>query len=498
MNTAAAAIAAHRFGLGEPTLNAIQSDPQGWLLAQIGPADAAIGDGLLSTPQALAHVRAEAENRRLAKNPPPGMAGEQALDNGLGKRVANGVVNGVANGVVNHYREVTLADARSRLITAATTQRPFTERLQLFWANHFTVSLAKGAVRGLVGAFERDAIRPHIAGSFEAMLVAATLHPAMLRYLDNNQSAGAHSMLAKRVARRSEAMQDSPRTVGLNENLAREVLELHTLGAASGRSTQGGVQDGARGHYRQADVTAFAAVLTGWRMSQQPTDDARNFDPAWHEPGPKTLLGKSYPEGPDALRQVLHDLAEHPATARFIATKLARHFIADEPPPAVVDALAATYLRSHGQLAEVYRELVRNPEAWLPTAAKLKTPEEFVLSTARVLGLGFDKCQSDWPGAGGNLTGSINAMGQRTHSAPSPAGWPDRAEDWLGPEAVWQRMEWATRVADRLGRSVDARQLASASLGPLLGDSSRQQIERAADGPQALALLLMSPEFQRR
>ena len=488
MNTAAAAIAAHRFGLGEPTLNSIQSDPQGWLLAQIGPADAPVGDGLLSTPQALAHVRAEAENRRLAKNPPPGMTAEQGLDSSLGNRVAN------------DYREVTLADARSRLITAATTQRPFTERLHLFWANHFTVSLAKGAVRGLVGAFERDAIRPHIAGTFEAMLVAATLHPAMLRYLDNNQSAGAHSMLAKRVARRSETMQDSPRTVGLNENLAREVLELHTLGAASGRSTQGGVQDGARGHYRQADVTAFAAVLTGWRVGQQPTDDARNFDPAWHEPGPKTLLGKSYPEGPDALRQVLHDLAEHPATARFIATKLARHFIADEPPPAVVDALAATYLRSHGQLSEVYRELVRSPEAWLPTAAKLKTPEEFVLSTLRVLGLGLglDKRQLDRPGAGGNLTGSINAMGQRTHSAPSPAGWPDRAEDWLGPEAVWKRMEWATRVADRLGRSVDARQLASASLGPLLGDSSRQQIERAADGPQALALLLMSPEFQRR
>ena len=486
MNTAAPAIAAHRFGLGEPTLNSIQSDPQGWLLAQIGPADAAIGDGLLSTPQALAHVRAEAENRCLAKNPPPGMTAEQGLDNGLGKRVAN------------DYREVTLADARSRLITAAATQRPFTERLQLFWANHFTVSLAKGAVRGLVGAFERDAIRPHIAGSFEAMLVASTLHPAMLRYLDNNQSAGAHSLLAKRVTRRSEAMQDSPRTVGLNENLAREVLELHSLGAASGRSTQGGVQDGARGPYRQADVTAFAAVLTGWRVGQQPTDDARNFDPAWHEPGPKTLLGKTYPEGPDALRQVLHDLAEHPATARFIATKLARHFIADEPPPAVVDALAAAYLRSHGQLAEVYRELVRSPEAWLPAAAKLKTPEEFVLSTVRVLGLGLDKRQLDRTGAGGNLPGSINAMGQRTHSAPSPAGWPDRAEDWLGPEAVWKRMEWATRVADRLGRSVDARQLADASLGPLLGDSSRQQIERATDGPQALALLLMSPEFQRR
>lgn len=476
----AASIAAHRFGLGEPTLAALQNDPQAWLLAQIGPADAARGEGLLNTDQAVAHVTAEAENRRLAKNPPPGMTAEQVL--------------------AGHYREVIAADVRSRFNTAVQTQRPFAERLAWFWANHFTVSLTKGTVRGLVGAFERDAIRPFIAGSFEQMLVASTTHPAMLRYLDNNQSAGPNSTFATRVARRASAQAQNPapsmdameprRVVGLNENLAREVLELHTLGAANGRADQAG-------GYRQADVTALASVLTGWRVGQQ-TDAINRFDAAWHEPGRKTVLGKNYEAGPEALRAVLHDLAEHPATARFIATKLARHFIADEPPASVIDKLTAAYLRSHGQLSEVYRELIRSPEAWATQALKLKTPEEFVVSTVRVLGT--NSRLEDRPAAGlmNNAGGVINTLGQRPHAAPSPAGWPDKAVDWLGPEAVWQRMEWATRVADRAGRTLDARALASSSLGPQLSEATRLQIERAADGSQALALLLMSPEFQRR
>ena len=472
-----AAIAAHRFGLGEATLTAVQGDPKAWLLAQIGPADVARGEGLLTTDQAVAHVTAEAENRRMAKNPPPGMTAEQVL--------------------ASHYREVIAADVRSRFKTAALTQRPFAERLVWFWANHFTVSLTKGSVRGLVGAFERDAIRPFIAGSFEQMLVASITHPAMLRYLDNNQSAGPNSALAQRAARRAQSssadVTEQRRTVGLNENLAREVLELHTLGAANGRTEQ---LDG----YRQADVTALASVLTGWRVGQQ-TDATSRFDAAWHEPGRKTVLGKTYEGGPEALRAALHDLAEHPATARFIATKLARHFIADEPPASVIDKLTAAYTRSHGQLSEVYRELIRSPEAWTAPTVKLKTPEEFVVSTVRVLGFGsLNTRLEDRPGAGllNNASGVINTQGQRPQTAPSPAGWPDKAADWLGPEAVWQRMEWATRVADRVGRTVDARALASASLGAQLSEATRSQIERAADGPQALALLLMSPEFQRR
>jgi uncharacterized protein (DUF1800 family) len=460
----AGAIAAHRFGLGEPSLDAVGTDPQAWLNAQIGPADAPLGSGLLDTAAALENVAAELRARRKARAAAPDAAAS-APDLG------------------GFYREAIAADVRSRLLTAASTTRPFAERLQLFWANHFTVSLAKGSVRGLVGAFERDAIRPNIAGNFETLLWAATTHPAMLRYLDNTQSAGPHSRVVAREAKRAARLDEGPRVSGLNENLAREVLELHTLGADSAR--------GPRPVYTQADVTSFARVLTGWRVPLQTGDPARPFDPNWHEPGTKTVLGKTYPEGPDALRLVVRDLAQHPATARFIATKLARHFVADEPPAALVERLAGAYQRGHGELAGVYRELLRSPEAWQPQPAKLKTPEEFVLSAARVLRLEqrvFER---------GDALGIV-ALGQRVQAAPSPAGWSDRAEDWLGPDAVWKRVEWSTRTAGRLGARIDARQLAAQSFGPLLSDSTRTQIERAADGPQALALLLMAPEFQRR
>ena len=460
-----AAIAAHRFGLGEPDLGIVGQDAEGWLAAQIGPADAPRGTGLLDTRAALRLVAEEREKRQQAKNPPPGMTAEQVL--------------------AGHYRETIVADARSRLATAAATKRPFAERLQWFWANHFTVSVLKGSTRGLVGAFERDAIRPNIAGRFETLLVAATTHPAMLRYLDNWLSAGPHSRVVALEARRAARLAEGARVSGINENLAREVLELHTLGAEGARN----------GAYTQADVTAFAAVLSGWRIARDPAADAALFDANWHEPGRKTVLGKSYGEGPDALREVLHDLARHPATARFVATKLARHFVADEPPPTLVERLAAVYLKSDGQLGELYRELLHHDASWSAAPAKLKTPEEFVVSTARLLGGGermFERPEVV------NAGGAVLALGQRVMAAPSPAGWSDRGEDWLGPDAVWTRVEWATRIADRAGRSVDARRLAAESLGPRLGAETARQIERAADGSQALALLLLAPEFQRR
>ena len=347
--------------------------------------------------------------------------------------------------------------------------------------------MAKASARGLVGAFEREAIRPHIAGRFETLLAAAVKHPGMLRYLDNDQSAGPQSRLvlrAQRAASSPEGM-PGPRLTGLNENLAREVLELHTLGV--------------KGGYVQADVTEFARVLTGWRVPLRDFagDDARPdarpsaFEAAWHDPGSKQVLGRRYGEGPQALDEVLRDLAVHPSTARFVATKLARHFVADDPPPALVSRLAQAFERSDGDLRQVYAALLQAPEAWVPQPAKLKTPEEFVVSTARLLNLG-DGAFARQP------DGGLAQLGQRLQAAPSPAGWPDQADEWLGPDAMWKRVEWATRVADRLGRQVDARALAEASLGPTLSDPTRRQIERAADGPQALALLLMSPEFQRR
>lgn len=492
MNTQAlqAAIAAHRFGLGEASLaHTVGGDARAWLAAQIGPADPQtppLGAPLADAALGLRRHAEFAQLRRQQREAAPTMSSEQQFG--------------------EHFRALVQADTRARLATAAITQRPFAERLALFWCNHFTVSMAKASVRGLVGAFEREAIRPHIAGRFEDLLRAAVMHPAMLRYLDNEQSAGPASPMVQRRARAAGRSDDAaaPRITGLNENLAREVLELHTLGAEAARA----------GIYTQADVTAFAAVLTGWRVPVHayapelvptrrvdpranapiaPLGDASptRFEPAWHEPGPKAVLGRRYAEGADGLPQLLGDLARHPASASFIATKLARHFVADQPPAALVERLAQAYRRSDGALPELYRVLIDAPEAWRAPAVKLKSPEEMVLSSVRVLGLGAKAFERPFDAGTGQL-------GQRVQAAPSPAGWPDAADEWLGPDAVWKRVEWVTRIAERVGRQVDARALAEASLGPLLGSQSARQIERAADGPQALALLLLAPEFQRR
>jgi len=505
----AAAIAAHRFGLGEPELRVVGGDPLGWLKAQIGPAEAQRGTQLASGAEGLKRF---AEFLRDQRGRRPGNAGAS----GAGAMTAGaGDMRPAEQQFGEHFRTIVQADVRARLATAALSARPFNERLAWFWSNHFTVSMAKASARGIVGAFEREAIRPHIGGSFEMLLKAAVKHAGMLRYLDNDQSAGPQSTLVRRLARRRRGEgEPGPRLTGLNENLAREVLELHTLGASSeaaaiaggGSAATGaaGATSGGRGAayggwggYTQADVTEFARVLTGWRvplrelLAEGSAAEPTRFEPAWHDPGSKTVLGKRYREGPEALDEVLGDLAGHPSTARFVAYKLARHFVADEPPVDLVASLAAAFLRSQGDLPTLYRTLIESPHAWGTSSVKLKTPEEFVVSSARLLSLG-EQAFARAP------DGGIAALGQRVQAAPSPAGWPDRAEEWLGPDAVWKRVEWATRVADLVGRQVDARALARASLGPRLAEETTRQLERAADGPQALALLLLAPEFQRR
>jgi uncharacterized protein (DUF1800 family) len=513
----AAALAAHRFGLGERSLQGLGGDARGWLLAQLGPAEPQRGENLASGVTGARRFAEFLRDQRRARARPAAMTDTAVSPMSMaesGAAMAGSSMTGSpmtadpaaapsmrnAEAVfVDHFRAITVADVRARLVTAATTARPFNERLALFWANHFTVSMAKASARGIVGAFEREAIRPHTGARFETMLQAAVRHAGMLRYLDNDQSAGPRSRVVQRLARRPRGEgEPGPRLTGLNENLAREVLELHTLGAAGGGAAYGGW-----GGYTQADVTEFARVLTGWRVplaallaEREAGGDAAateptRFDPTWHDPGPKTVLGKRYPEGPEALGAVLADLARHPSTARYVSFKLARHFVADEPAPALVARLEAAWRASDGDLPTIARALVDAPEAWAASPAKLKSPEEFVIASARVLGLADQAFAR-------NPDGGINTLGQRVQAAPSPAGWPDRAEEWLGPDAVWKRVEWATRVADRLGRQTDARALAEASLGPLLGAETRRQIERAADGPQALALLLLAPEFQRR
>ena len=240
----------------------------------------------------------------------------------------------------------------------------FVERLVAFWSNHFAVSIAKSSeLRVAAGPFEREAIRPNALGKFAGLLRAAESHPAMILYLDNQNSIGPDAAPGKFAGR------------GLNENLAREILELHTLGVGSG--------------YTQADVSELARILTGWSVAGPESEAGEPgtflFKPNWHEPGARKLLGKTYAEnGIDQGRAALDDLARHPATARHVATKLARHFVADNPPADLVEALTRKFIDSDGDLAVVASTLVSDDRAWSAKPTKIRTPLEFVVAAARV------------------------------------------------------------------------------------------------------------------
>ena len=327
-----AAIAANRFGLGARPgdLEKVDRDPQVWLLDQLqGPSrQYAEIRGLPDSAEVLVEVQDLRRERKEMRN-------NDEVDPDIARKYGRAVRR--------HYLEQ--AEARYRL--AASTDYPFRERLVHFWSNHFAVSADKQPMPALAGLYEKEAIRPNITGNFSDLLIACEQHPAMILYLDNQRSIGPGSTLGRRASRRR-----SDRQIGLNENLAREILELHTLGVDGG--------------YTQEDVTTFARVITGWSIGGA-SENGRfaegqpgefEFRDAIHEPGRQTVLGKRYSQ--KGIRQgeaVLRDLAGHPSTARFLATKLARHFVADEPPPALVDKLTATYRENGAELAPVYETL---------------------------------------------------------------------------------------------------------------------------------------------
>jgi len=375
----------------------------------------------------------------------------------------------------------------ARFTHAVNTDRPFLERLTQFWTNHFAVSIDKIAVLGLAGAMEREAIRPRVTGNFLDLLLAVEKHPAMLLYLDNHASIGPNSRLVKLAERRAK---NGNRKIGINENLAREILELHTLGVDGG--------------YTQADVTTFAQAISGWSIGGQDmnrrlerlgvdggTPGEFLFRAVFHEPGAKRLLGKSYSD--DGVKQgesILRDLAVSPKTARHISTKLARHFIADDPPPAVVDRLTKTWLDSRAHLPSVYAALIEAPESWAQPLAKFKTPSDYIYSSYRALGIPIRD--------GRRALQPFEALGQRNLMPGSPAGWPDTSADWDGSSALLKRIAWADVVAQRMGDSRNARELAPQLLGATLSGDTATAIARAESGAQALTLLLASPEFLRR
>ncbi len=467
-----AAIATNRFGLGARPgeLAGVAGDPRGWLRAQL--RGSAVARPSTELPGSADILRRSMELRQ---------------DRAEAKREAAAV----AIRLGAYLRPVYIREVEARFEAGLGASQPWLERLTQFWSNHFAVSADKLAVLGLAGAFEREAIRPHVTGRFVDLLRAAVRHPAMLLYLDNHLSIGPNSRLAQLAARRGKR----EREIGINENLAREILELHTLGVDGG--------------YSQADVTAFAGVISGWSVGGLgPAAGARGplaaisdegkgssgefvFREWFHEPGAKSMLGRAYrQDGAGQGEAVLADLARSPHTARHIADKLARHFIADEPPASVVTRLSDAYLRSDGDLTAVYRALLDSDAAWQAGPGKYKTPSDYVLSTYRALQLPAE--------SGRRAVLTFDALGQRPFAPGSPAGWPDRAADWDGSSALLKRLEWVDVLAQRVGSACDAATLGPAVLGDALGAATRATVSRAASGTQALTLLLASPEFLRR
>jgi uncharacterized protein (DUF1800 family) len=473
-----AEIAVLRFGLGaRPGDLAIAAgDPRAWLTAQIqGAVPLAGNTPLAPSDQIFTELLAARDERQQMKRETGGeAAGSTAV----------AAFNPVRDAYLPHYRAQVLARAQS----AALTTRPFAERLVHFWTNHFAVSADKGAVFGIAGTLENEAIRPNVNGRFVDLLTAVEQHPAMIAFLDNQYSVGKDSELAllaaRRAARQRIGASDPPkREFGINENLAREILELHTLGVNGG--------------YTQSDVTSFAQIITGWSIGGGKgrlaggTPGRFYFRDNLHEPGSKSFLGKSYAEeGQRQGEAVLADLSRHPATAHFIATKLVRHFVADDPPRAAVERVARAFHKSGGDLPRVYAALIEAPEAWDAEMRKFKTPEDFVFSTLRALNVS--------PRQPEEVVRSFDLLGQRQYTPGSPAGWPDTSKSWDGSDALMHRVLWASRTASRYERGTDPVDLAASSLGNYARAETVTALRRASSSSQALALLLMSPEFQRR
>jgi len=467
-NMSPAAIAVNRFGLGARPDEAVPDNPKKWLLAQFAqyqPVTAAWSGQEKAGAIVAAYLQQQKDMRG---------AGDDA------KMAARKMFR---QEVKDDYQSAVKARAQSALLTPA----PFVERLVHFWANHFAISIEKPAVADLAGAFELEAIRPYVLGNFRDMLLAVEQHPAMLVYLDQDKSIGPNSAAAVRGAERQP---DKKR--GLNENLAREIMELHTLGVRSG--------------YTQADVTEFARALTGWSIAVADTGNASKprkknnapvdengfmYRPQLHEPGSRSIMGRTYGQDGKAQAQaVLKDLATAPATATHIATKLVRHFVNDTPPPALVDRLAAIFMRDGGNLASVYRALVEAPEAWQPTPAKFKSPWEWTISSLRAT----QRKTTD----GINIAQILNQLGQPVWKPGSPAGYDDIAEAWAGPNALLRRIELAQRLAAPLGDKLDARMLSDQVLLGAVSTETKTAIARAESASTGLALMLVSPEFLRR
>jgi uncharacterized protein (DUF1800 family) len=471
---AQAALALHRFGFGPKagSILSIAADPRGALLADLEKkaAGLAISADLMNSAQASRAVfefnaERQAQDRLERRRREAGQRGNTQTAM---------APKGAATPALNQPKpapppplpqRIFLQEAKARVDAAIAAEIGFVERLVWFWSNHFCVSADK--VPAMAGAYEREAIRTHALGSFRAMLQAVECHPAMVFYLDNAQSIGPNSVAGIN------------REKGLNENLAREILELHTLGV--------------RTIYTQDDVTSFAKVLTGWTIIPAEGDPDHGAEFAFirrmHEPGPQTVIGRVYHDfGVEQGRTILADLARHPATAKHVSNKLARHFISDAPPPALVDRLAKRFLETDGNLKELAKSLVSAPESWNAPRSKLKRPGEWIVAAMRAVG----GVSADV----GPFIQAQNLLGEPLWRPPAPKGFDDTSAAWM--DGLAQRIDIANQLARRVAASANPDATLEAALGPLASSQTRQAVARAESRQEAITLLLMAPEFQRR
>ena len=446
-----AIVAASRFGMGAGP--PAQQDPKSWLLAQLRNPETPGCLAALPTAASTLHTLEEVRKARRE-------AGSRMVSvDGKTEDPVQTRWNGQAKAL--YLQSVAL---RYQAAIASTT--PFCERLVAFWSNHFTVSGVRPEVRPMVGAYEQEAIRPHILGRFHDMVRAVVMHPAMGNYLDNAYSVGPDSPVGQHQHR------------GVNENLGRELLELHTLGVDGG--------------YTESDVRALARILTGWTFQglRDIEPGTFKFDPRMHEPGAQTLLGRTYEQDGQAQGEAaLVDICRHPATARHVARQMAQHFIADRPPEDAVERLAGAFRESDGDLGHVTRTLVDLPESWDQHGSKVKDPWDLLVSASLVTGVTLTGDQAE---------GVLQRLGQPVYMAPQPSGWPDDASSWIGAESVLRRVEWCAAFAGRSDPKLDPVALGQATFGEAFDGAVSDAIGHAESRHEAVAMLLASPQFQRR
>jgi uncharacterized protein (DUF1800 family) len=463
----AAALALHRFGFGPRagSIAAIASDPRGALHAELDkPGIGQIVNAELMTAAksstAAFNFRQERQARLIAQK----QEADERAAAGASMENMEAKPDTPIPAAEAIPQQIFLREAKARLDAAIAPEIGLVERLIWFWSNHFCVSA--DVTVSMAGGYEREAIRPHVLGRFSDMLLASAGHPAMLFYLDNSRSIGPKSVAGLVTTR------------GLNENLAREILELHTLGV--------------RSVYTQDDVTSFAKVLTGWTIIPAVGNPEHGgefvFNPRMHEPGPQTVIGKVYAQTDAAQgRAVLADIARHPATAAHVARKLARHFAADEPPSALVERLTKRFLDTDGDLKEIAKTLIDAPETWNVERLKLKRPSEWLVSAWRGIGV--------MPAAQPALQ-AMGYLGERMWRPPAPQGFADVQAAWI--DGLAQRLDIANRIAGLVQERIEPDAFVETALGSLASDETRKTVARADSRQQALTLAMMSPEFQRR